>query len=249
VLTVIGNEGLFPRPPLLALLCAGTTSMLPRDVGLTGSPAAALPRVLAWAKSQDAGLVVRSRPVLRVRRSPHHPPLYGMFFGAGAICQGIKAFHSRDNPMGWRGELMPAVTMLRLLLAILFKQPGVVPPLLTKTGFDGHPPERREQLFVLITTLERLFLGLRPYWGTENGPLKYTAVGADPKCLLRVLVSLFGSRRSPRAIPENGYTSHNVHEIDLEMAGDFTLDGELYAAEGGTVRIVAAGPVRFLCQP
>ena len=246
-LTAIGSSEIYSRPPLFALLCAGTTSMLARDVGITDSPSAALSRILQWAESTNTSLNVRTRPVLRVQRSSRQPPLFGMFFGAGAICQGIKIFHNRDNPMGWRGELMPAFTMLRLLLAILCKDHEKVPPFLTKTSLNGRSAGRRADLLVLVSTLERLFLGMRPYWGGENGPLRYTAVSVEPKRLLRVLLSLFRSRQSRHATPANGYFSHNVHAVQLEMEGDFTLDGELYAAGEGPVTITSAGTAMFLC--
>ncbi len=252
VLTVIGRAEVFARPPLLALLCAGTTSMLPRDVGIAGSPVAALSQILQWAKSTDTSLTVLPRPVLRVQRTSHQQPLFGMFFGAGAICQGIKVFHSGVNPMGWRGELLPGLTLLRMLLAILCKDHARVPPFLTKTCLDGRLQEEKSNLFVLITTLDRLFLGMRPYWGTEDGPLRYTAVSAEAKRLLRVLPSFFcwkGFRwqKNRHATAENGYSSHNVHEVQLEMGDDFTLDGELYDTGEGPVTIGSAGPVMFLC--
>ncbi len=242
-LTILGNEKIFDQPPLLSLLCAGTTSMLPRDVGVAGSPVAALQRVLEWAKSTNKDIVVRSRSILRVQR--HSDALYGMFFGAGAICEGIRAFHNKDNPMGWRGQLMPMLTMLRLLLAIFFNK---IPPFLNKTGLNGHQLEKRADLFVLTSTLERLFLGMRPYWGTEEGPLYYTAVSTKPKNFLRILLSLFGSGVSRHAKPENGYFSHNVEQVQLDIEGDFTLDGELYTPGDGPVTISSAGPALFLCS-
>ena len=245
-LTAIGNDEIFLRPPLLSLLCAGTTSMLPRDVGIAGSPASALQRALVWGNSPDTSLTVCSRPILRVERTSELP-LFGMFFGTGAICQGIRIFHSKDNPMGRRGQLMPTITMLRLLLAILRKDHDQVPPFLARTSLDGRPVQKSENLFVLISTLERLFLGMRPYWGKEDGPLRYTAVATEPKCLLRVLVSLFRPRMSRHATPANGYISHNLQSVQIDMAGDFTLDGELYAAGEGPVSLTPAGPVNFLC--
>ena len=246
VLTAIGRDPIFEKPPLLALLCAGTTSMLARDVGLPGSAAAALALILEWAKAADANLTILPRPVLRVSGASHPLPLFGMFFGAGAICQGIRIFHSGVNPMCWRGELMPGLALLRMLLAILCKDHDKVPPLPTRTGLDDRPPEERENLFVLVSTLERLFLGLQPYWGTQDGPLRYTAVGAEPKRLLQVLPSLFRQQKSRHLSQANGYFSDNARMVQLEMAGDFTLDGELYEAGEGPVCIEATEPVMFL---
>jgi len=245
-LTILGNKKIFDQPPLLSLLCAGTTSMLPRDVGVAGNPATALQRILQWSKSTNQDLGIQSRSILRVQRDADD--LFGMFFGAGAICEGIRLFHSKDNPMGRRGQLMPMLTMARLLLAILFNNQDKITPFLNNTSLNGRQPEKRADLLVLVSTLDRLFLGMRPYWGTEEGPLRYTAVGTNPKKLLRILLSLFGSGNNRHAIPANGYSSHNVMEVRLDMEGAFTLDGELYAAGEGTVTVSSAGKALFLCS-
>lgn len=247
VLTVLGREKLFAKPPLLALLCAGTTSMLSRDVGVAGSPAIALQKIIDWSKAPGKELAVCSRPIVQVQRGSQ-APLFGMFFGAGAICEGIKIFHSRNNPMGWRGQLMPALTMLTLLLAILFRNRDRLPPLVHKISFNGCRQEERADLLFLVSSLERLFLGMRPYWGEEDGPLYYTAVAARPKRLLRVLPSLFRSGKSCHTTSSNGYSSHKVQEIQLTLQGDFTLDGELYAVAENPVTISSAGPALFLCS-
>ena len=247
VLTVLGREKLFSRPPLLALLCAGTTSMLPRDVGVAGAPLAALQKIIEWSRAVNSELAVNSRPILHIQRQDKEP-LFGMFFGAGAICEGIKIFHSKDNPRGWRGQLMPALTMLRMLLAILFNDHDKLPPLACRVGFDGRPAEERADLLLFVSSLERLFMGMRPYWGDEEAPLYFTAIAAKPRYLLRVLCSLFGSGDSRHATPANGYSSHNVQEVQLMMNGDFTLDGELYEAGQGSVAISASGPAFFLCS-
>jgi hypothetical protein len=148
--------------------------------------------------------------------------------------------------MGWRGELMPALTMLRLFLAILCKNHEKVRPLLARTSLNGTPAEQRVDLLILVSTLERLFLGMRPYWGKEDGPLRYTAVGVEPKRLLRILLSLFQAQKSLLATPTNGYFSHNVQEVQLDKLEDFTLDGELYPAGEGPVTISSAGTAMFL---
>jgi diacylglycerol kinase (ATP) len=246
-LTALGSKNLFDKPPLLALLLAGTTSMLPRDVGVTGSPSSALQQILTWAQATNNKMTVSTRPILKVERNSE-PPLLGMFFGAGAICEGIKAFHSRDNPMGWRGQVMPALTMIRFLTAIFRKNHDRLPPLVNKAVLDGRQADTRTDLLVLVSTLKRLFLGMRPYWGEEEAPLRYTAVSSEPKYLLRVLSSLFSNRKNRYATLANGYSSHNVQRIELEMMGDFTLDGELYRVTEGSLVIQSAGKAMFLCS-
>ncbi len=248
VLTLIECADIYPKPPLLALLRAGTTSMLPRDVGIPGSSTTGLAHTLRWAKRRDSSLTFKPCPILRVERGDGQPTQCGMFFGAGVICQGIKEFHRGVNPMGWRGQIMPGLTLIQMVLAILRKNHEKVPPLLTRSQLDGRPEEERMNHFVLISTLNRLFFGMQPYWGTEkNAPLRYTEVAADSKYMFRVIPSLFRWQKNRYAIPENGFVSHNIHAVQLEIEGDFTLDGELYAVGQGPLTISAAGPVMFLC--
>jgi diacylglycerol kinase (ATP) len=244
-LTSLGNNDFFDRPPLLALLRSGTTSMLSRDIGIPGTPAVALQSILEWASCPNTDFSVLARPVLRIQRF-EQPPLFGMFFGAGLICQGIKLFHSKDNPMGWRGQLMPTITMIRMLLSILIKGREQDAPLASGIGIDGRAPVASEVQLLLASTLERLFLGMRPYWGEENGPIHFTAIKNGPRHLLSVLFSLFRSQKSRHAAPANGYFSHNVNQLQLDMEGDFTLDGELYEIGEGEIAIAPAGPVLFL---
>lgn len=247
VLTILHNEKPFSHPPLLALLHAGTTSMLPRDVGVAGGLGDALVKILEWAQSERSDLNVQTRHILRVERAGESSQC-GMFFGAGAITQGIRIFHGTDNPKGRRGQLMPAITILRLLLAIRTGNRKQLKPLVTRTSLDGDAPVQRSDTFALISTLDRLFLGMRPYWGKEDGPLRYTAVAYKPKRLMRVMFSLLRGLKSPHAIPKYGYTSHNPKEVCLEMDGEFTLDGELFDAGAGQVSVTAAGPALFLCS-
>jgi hypothetical protein len=115
-------------------------------------------------------------------------------------------------------------------------------------SLDRKPAESRDFLVVLISTLHRLFLGLRPYWGTEAGAIQYTAVSAQPKYLLRALPFLWSGRKSRYLKTEHGYFSHNVDEARLKFDDGFTLDGELYRpdADQGPVVVQDGGPVSFL---
>ncbi len=246
VLSEICGRAIFPTPPLLALLRAGTASMLARDAGLPGEPTTAMLRLLRNIET-GAGFHVMERPVLQVQREGN-PDLYGMFFGVGAICRGIELYHARFPSGRFRGEVVPAIILIRLLIAFLLKNRTLLPPLELNVAINDGPPEKRQGLFALVTTLDRVILGLHPWWGREAAPLRYTMVEADPDCVLRTFPRLLRGSRSAVTPRCTGCFSRNVHEVRLEFTGNFTLDGELFpvTASGGWVLIRPAGPISFL---
>lgn len=248
VLTALFKDKPFETPPLLAVLTAGTTSMIARDVGVWGRPAPALTRLLGVARAEDGDGIVQQRRVLRVLTAPEQEPRFGMFFGAGGIIQGIRFCRNKFERLGLRGEFGPGVTLAWFLLALCRRSSGYLTPTRMTISLDQQPPESQDVLAVIISTLDRLFLGLRPYWGSETAPLHYTAVTAGARYVIRVLPSLLRGRQHRYGTPQHGYVSHNVHEVRLTLQGGFTLDGELLMADSrlGPVVVQDAGRVSFL---
>ena len=248
VLTVLCHYKPFETIPHLAVLRAGTTSMTAGDVGLKGSREQALQRLLLWAERGEGEEVILHRPVLRVQVDSRQDPVYGMFLGAAGIYQGIQFCNNRLNRRGFRGEWAPGLTIALFLLAVASRGGDYVAPVPITVGLDQRSPERRDYLLLMISALERLFLGLRPFWGKEERTLHYTAVEARPQHLLRAMPSLIRGRKNRYGTPENGYFSHNVQEVQLTFNSGFTLDGELY--EAGThlepVVVQNGGKVSFL---
>jgi hypothetical protein len=237
-----------PEPfPVLAVLRSGTTSMIARDVGLSGPRKRALRRLLTWVNTGKGMPVIVQRPILRVEKMPHGEPLYGMFFGVAGICQGIQYFHTHLDTKGLGGELAAGLTMLRFLLAAVRGHKGLIPVPIT-VGLNGEPPEKQDFLLILISTLERLFFGLHPYWGAEIAPLYYTALSARPQHLLRALPQLFRGRKSRFSTKKNGYASLNIREARFALTGSFALDGELYSVDNRSERITVkeGGKALFL---
>ena len=230
VLTNLFLHQPFSVMPLLAILQSGTTSMTARDVGFSGSRVKSLQKLFRWAFAGEGEPTVIQRPVLQVE-APGHQAYYGMFFGASAIYQGIEYFHRKVNTKGLRGELGPGITILRFLWSALQRRSGFISPVPVSVTVDDTPPQTFDSFVVLVSSLERLFLGIHPYWGVESGPLHYTAVRAYPRHLLLTLPALLRGRRSAFGSIENGYFSHNAHEIRLSLDGGFTLDGQLYTPE------------------
>ena len=227
VLTALFHHRPFETLPLLAVLQSGTTSMTARDVGFSGSPVKALEKIFRWADSGQGDPLILRRPVLEVR-APGHDPRYGMFFGTAGVYQGIQYFHGNVNSRGLKGELGPGITIARFLWAASFRRSGFISSVPITIALDDEPPRELDCLLLLVSTLERLFLGMYPYWGDEKAALHYTALRARPRHLLQTLPFILRGRKNRLARPENGYFSHNAGQIRLNLDSGFTLDGQLY---------------------
>lgn len=239
VLTALVGEAVFESPPLLAVLAAGTTSMIAGDVGLRGGRAEGLRRLLDWARSPDGRGGLVERPVLRLEHVPGARPAFGMFFGAAGIEQGIHYCLDRIHPRGPRGDLGAGLALAALLLGLVRGRAGAVTPVPLTVAVDGESPQRGDHLVLMITTLARLVVGLRPFWGQGPGSLRYTAVLGRPRRLLAALPRVLRGRAGGPVTVDNGYVSRNVSEVRLWLDGaGYTLDGEMFTSEPGRGPIV-----------
>ena len=248
-LTAIFHDCFFEtKPPLAVLPSAGTTSMIAGDVGLKGSRMSALQRLFNWARTNDDSATIIQRPVLKVQMPSLKTPIYGMFFGAAAIYQATHFCLQKVHTRGVRGEIGAGVALARFLWAVFLKDRNVVSSVPIAISLNQNSPQKKEYLLVLITTLQRLFLGLRPFWGSQPKPLHYTAVDAHPRHFLQALPSAMRGHQNRHTTPTNGYVSHNIDEAQLTLDSGFNLDGELYNPDSklGPVVVGYGGQASFL---
>ena len=113
---------------------------------------------------------------------------------------------------------------------------------------DGRSLAGRGWLLLFVTTLDRLFFGLHPFWGDRHGPLRYTAVRRGAPRLLRLLPQLARGRAHPLGTAANGYFSGSGRDIRLFLDTPLALDGELFTPATATEPTVltSAGRVHFL---
>jgi diacylglycerol kinase family enzyme len=242
-LTVLLHTRPFAVRPLVALIAGGTTNMTAADVGIGGKPTRALERLLAWSEGRGpSGQLVR-RAILRVDCGPGSAPQFGMFFSAAGIVQVTRVRRATRRQAGsglMRGSLGTAVTVGRYLLGLALGR-RVVEPTPIAVRLDGQSCGTHNYLALFITTLVRLNPGIRPYWGEEDGPLRYTAVTYQPQDLLLAAPSFFHGRPNRYLTPESGYTSRNIHEAVLQLKAKCALDGQILAGESPRVLTVAHG--------
>ena len=250
VLTEIYGRRPFAQAPLLAVVPRGMTNMIAADVGVArkGKPLAALARLLA-APRATLEAATETRHILRAENILNREPQYGMFFGGAGIVRAIDACLTKVHPYKVEHDAALAATLVGLLGSWLFRRGAKDDGLfygdrITMT-LDDQPAETVEALVVLATTLDRLILRSRPYWGEGRGPLRFTAIAYPPKGLLRhAWRILYGAPH--RQLPA-GYTSRASHRVALTMDCPFTLDGEMFEPiPGREIILTAADEARFV---
>jgi diacylglycerol kinase (ATP) len=241
VLTRLFGSGL-DALPLLAVLPAGTTNMVAADVGAMVRPIPALQRLLCSARDGCLHGTAVERPVMRAEITPDAAPIFSLFFGSGAIYHGIRFCRHYVGALGLRGEVGPGVALAVFLARIALGHGGrMFPPLHLSGRLDGQALQAGAYIGVLVSTVSRQFLGLRPFWGREAAPLKYTAMSYAPQHLWRAAPAVMRGKPNRFVRPEYGFTSHNAHALELHLDCGFTLDGELFTARPGTPVVLRSG--------
>ena len=220
----------FGSMPCLAVLPGGTSNLIAGDVGLGKFTPNTFAQLLTHAASSTQKFSTESRPILRIRFPEDREPLYGMFFGAGAIYHGAQLGRQTKQSIGRLGEWGAGLILLKFLVALATGSRKGLNPINVRvtTGETGTLQE--EYLIVMVTTLNRLFLGMNPFWGTNSRPLRYTSLRVPYRYLWRVLPALLRGKMHTLATGHHGYMSDNFFDIRLSFDGGFVLDGEVYTS-------------------
>jgi hypothetical protein len=178
---------------------------------------------------------------MRIDPGAGREALYGMFFGAAAIAQGIE-YHMREvHTRGLRGDIGRAVTLARFVIAMARGERAIIAPVPVTVAIDDEPPSSFDCEIMYVTTLERLVLGLRPYWGVEAAPLHYASVRAGPRHWVKALPGLLRGRPNRYLTRANGYDSRNAQRLLLGTDSRFFVDGELFSPTAGMPLAFADG--------
>lgn len=239
----------FEQCPLLTIIPGGTTNMTALDLGSRDKPDQILQRLKHYLQQptpRPAPSLV-ARPVLCIEQTGQ-VKIYGMFFGLGLITRGVKFSRNRIKQIGITGDIFTSLIVLRSLIGTFLGRPHAEwGPVQIVTVDETGAAHQENYLFVFVSALEQLLMGIRPYWGRESAPLHATFVRQHSKRIWYSIWPLI-TGRGHSLKKEHGYVSYNTQRLELLLDDDYIVDGELFHAsrQHGPLRISASGPVTFL---
>lgn len=231
--------------PLLTIVPGGTTNMIALDLGMHGKPEQVLTQV-KQSLHQSSQPTLVSRPVLRIEQSGVKN-VYGMLFGLGLIARGVRFSQSQVKQLGMTGNIFTIIIVLRSVIGTFLGRPQAewAPVQISRANGKGVM-QVETYTFALVSALERLLLGIRPYWGRESAPLHTTFVRQNSKNFwTRIWLLIVG--RGHGLKKADGYESYNTHSLEIWLDDEYIVDGELFHASSqqGPLRISADGPLLF----
>jgi hypothetical protein len=247
LLTHLFGEGGPSWRPMIAPIRGGRTNMVASDLGAQRDPVKSLETLLAATRAGDVEALRAPRAVLRVDLERERNVQYGMFFGAGALHRAVGLAHEslpEEKVGAWGAGL---ITGLLIARAAIGKLSGVLVPDKLRLALDGNDGGTSEVMLAMASTLDRLFLGMRPFWGREIAPIRTTWVAPKARHMARTAPGILRGRPPEWATPENGYRSFNVHEFVMQLDAGLVIDGELFdPVPDRVVRVTAIEGVEFL---
>lgn len=221
----------FDTFPAFSIIPGGMTNQIAKNIGLKSAKAKAVETAL------NAALNAIEIPLLSIIDSDG-PTYAGFLFSTGAIPQITRYTTGKLHSKGIGGSMA--------VLGGIFKgMRGDDDAVMQITPIDIAELHSGPHLGTVVTTLPSLILGLDPFWGTEEFPLRVTWVEGNYRRLGRNILALWaGSKSKDRS--QHGLHSKRVISLDYQYQGDIVLDGEFLSIPSGKFTVRPTRPVTFL---
>lgn len=244
--TDIAEQNRFAQRPRLCLLPHGTTNMTAADLGFSKRDVADQAEFIIASAARDMASEVRIRPTVRVVNPGDGQTRHGMFLGTGAVWQGTKYCQSDVHKTGLKGDWATFATLATALIKAAFlpanprDETRIDRPFEMNVDAGNKTHAKGGQLLFLATTLEKLILGTRPFWGGKKGPLRSTIIPYPPPNVFRWSLPLMRGAEE-RKVPD-GCISFCQPRVEIETDCPFVIDGEFFEPPQNGALIIETGP-------
>lgn len=240
--TLLAEKKLFAQVPRICLLPHGTTNMTAADIGYRTRSIAAQAAFIANPAAQE----LHTRPTVRVANPRDGNPRHGMFLGTGAISAATRYTQVSLNDKGVKGNFATFAALATAVGKSLFSKANALDP----DRFDRPFPitvrahdkiiATGTQLMALATTLDKLILGTRPFWGGKTGPIRVSTFPYPVPNLARWFLPAIVGGESRTPVP--GASSVAVSSCTIETPVDYVIDGEFFDAPTSEALRIETGP-------
>ena len=234
------------RIPPVAVLPNGKTNLIALDLGAHGDALGALRQLLRIAETGMDPHVVHRQLIALTTGQDNARPVLGMFLGGAGLASIILFCRNRIYPLGlpnWLSHFLAAIALVfGVLLGIKAHWlPEKQQRMLLTRGEGG---QEGSFLLVMVTTLERIALNIRP--GSLGGALKMMAIEQNPITLIRIVYEVIIGRLGHRDI--GGLHLQGGDTIRIEGGRpSVVMDGEIFqAVNGGSITLTTTAPVPFV---
>lgn len=249
--TELAERNPFQRTPALMLLPHGTANMTAADLGMRTHQPGAVAELLR-DEARLKALPRRRRPTLRVANPADGRVRHGMFVGAGAVYTGTRFCQQAIHATGIKGNPAIAATLAVCIGGAIMnrrataEEARIARPYPMRLASEGRERASGGYLLTLATTLNRLVLGTRPFWGGKTGPIRATALPFPVANLARwVWPALYGPE--DRDMPP-GAVSFCVRSLDIWSSTPFVIDGEFFDSPASEPLRIETGPeFEYVC--
>jgi diacylglycerol kinase (ATP) len=248
ILTLIAERGRFRQLPRIALLPHGTTNLTAADIGLKHRSLDAQIAFLRASTRSD----LRPRPTIRCANPGDGKVRHGMFVGTGAVAVATRYCQTAFNDKGVGGQAAVARTLATALRKYLFSKPDPQDEARFDRPYDitvdanGRRYCEGPQLLQMSTTLDKLVLNTRPFWGGRTGPIRTTIFPYPVPSVARWMLPVMYGGEDRKGPPQS--PSFCSESLEVSSKAIFVIDGEFFdPPTDGPLRLEAGPVFTFLC--
>ena len=222
----------FETFPAFSIVPGGMTNQVAKNIGLKGNSIGAIKSAL------NGKLTPHKIPLLSLTDPDTSQTYSGFLFSTGVIPQITRYTKSQLHRKGIGGSMAVVGGILKGIR-------GDDKTLMQTTDVKIEGLHAGQHLGTIVTTLPSLMMGLDPFWGKGDAPLRITWVEENYRRLGRSILALWaGSKSKDRSA--NGLHSKRVESLTYAYQGDIVLDGEFLSIPSGKFTVRPTRSVTFL---
>ena len=228
----LAQEEAFETFPVFSIIPGGMTNQVSKNVGLKTAAPRAVKSAINGTRLTDIQM-----PLLSLNDSIGKT-YAGFLFSTGAIPQITRYTTGKLHKKGIGGSLAVLGGILKGLRGDDDALMQITPITIDNLHSGSH-------LGTVATTLPSLIMGLDPFWGDGEAPLRVTWVNGTYRRLARNVLQLWMGQKS-KDRSADGLFSKRVSELSYQYEGDIVLDGEFLSIPSGKFTVTTTRPVTFL---